>query len=215
MKSLGSRLTYCYAFVVMCTVVLTMIIGYWLLRNELIHGIDLLNAAEFREIRNRVEVEHEPIAEGDFLRKVAAHAEIDTQLYFFQVRRTSGEVLFRSPNMRTVVLIANPRGETNWTSAISGMGAIRVGQFREGEFYVQIATSLRNIRHFSSYYLQAGLVVSGVAAALSIFFGHRLSRLALDPIRRIQRTAQRINADNLGARIPTDSANDEIAALAH
>jgi signal transduction histidine kinase len=74
---------------------------------------------------------------------------------------------------------------------------------------------LRSIEHFSSYYLKAGLLVSGVAAALSIFFGHRLSRLALDPIQRIQRTAEGINADNLSARIPTDSGNDEITALAH
>jgi signal transduction histidine kinase len=213
MKSLGARLTYYYALVVMCTVVLTMIIGYWLLRNELIHGIDLLNEAEFREIRNRVEVQHEPIAEGDFLRQVAEHAEIDTQLYFFQVRR-NGKVLFRSPNMRTAVLEANPRGETNWTTATSRLGAVRVGQFPEGEFYVQIATSLRSIEHFSRYYLQAGLVVSVIAAALSIFFGHRLSRLALDPIQRIQRTAERINVDNLEERIPTGSANDEITALA-
>jgi signal transduction histidine kinase len=214
MKSLGSRLTYYYALVVMCTVVSTMIVGYWLLRNELIHGIDLLNEAEFREIRDRVEVQHEPMAEGDFLRQVAEHAEIDAQLYFFQVRR-NGKVLFRSPNMRTVVLEAKPRGETNWTTTTSGLGVVRVGQFPEGEFYVQIATSLRSIEHFASYYLRAGLIVSGVAAALSIFFGHRLSRLALDPIRRIQRTAQRINADNLNARIPTGNANDEITALAH
>jgi signal transduction histidine kinase len=214
MKSLGSRLTYYYALVVMCTVVSTMIIGYWLLRHELIHGIDLLNEAEFREIRDRVEVQHEPIAEGDFLRQVADHAEIDTRLYFFQVRR-NGKVLFRSPNMHTVVLEAKPRGDTNWTITSSGLGAVRVGQFAEGEFDVQIATSLRSIEHFSSYYVRAGLIVSGVAAALSIFFGHRLSRLALDPIRRIQRTAQRINADNLNARIPTGNANDEITALAH
>ncbi len=63
MKSLGSRLTYYYALVVMCTVISTMIIGYWLLRDELIHGIDLLNNAEFREIRNRVEAQHAPIVE--------------------------------------------------------------------------------------------------------------------------------------------------------
>jgi signal transduction histidine kinase len=213
MKSLGSRLTYYYALVVMCTVISTMIIGYWLLRDELIHGIDLLNNAEFREIRDRVEAQHAPIVEGDFLRQVAEHAEIDAQLYFFQVRR-NGKVLFRSPNMRTVVLEPNPRGETNWTTATSRLGAVRVGQFPEGEFNVQIATSLRSIEHFSSYYLKAGLLVSGVAAALSIFFGHRLSRLALDPIQRIQRTAEGINADNLSARIPTDSANDEITALA-
>ena len=116
MKSLGSRLTYYYALVVMCTVISTMIIGYLLLRNELIHGIDLLNNAEFREIRDRVEVQHGPITEGDFLRRVAEHAEIDAQLYFFQVRR-NGKVLFRSPNMRSVVLEANPRGEMNWTTA--------------------------------------------------------------------------------------------------
>ena len=213
MKSLGSRLTYYYALVVMCTVILTMIIGYWFLRNELIHGIDLLNNAEFREIRDRVEVQHKPIAEDDFLRRVAEHAEIDAQLYFFQVRR-NGKVLFRSPNMRTVVLQANPRGEANWTTTTSGLGAVRVGQFPEGEFNLQIATSLRSIEHFSRYYLRASLLVSGIAAALSIFFGHRLSRLALDPIQRIQRTAQRINADNLNARIPTGSANDEITALA-
>ena len=122
MKSLGSRLTYYYALVVMCTVISTMIIGYWLLRNELIHGIDLLNNAEFREIRDRVEAQHAPIVEGDFLRRVAEHAEIDAQLYFFQVRR-NGKVLFRSPNMRTVVLEPNPRGETNWTTATSRLGA--------------------------------------------------------------------------------------------
>jgi signal transduction histidine kinase len=38
--------------------------------------------------------------------------------------------------------------------------------------------------------------------------------MALDPIQRIQRTAERISADNLKERIPTSSANDEITALA-
>ncbi len=213
MKSLGSRLTYYYALVVMCTVTSTLIIGYLLLRNQLIHGIDLLNNAEFREIHDRVEVQNGRIAEGDFLRRVGEHAEIDAQLYFFQVRR-NGKVLFRSPNMRNAVFETNPRGETNWTATTAKLGGVRIGQFPEGEFNVQIATSLRSIEHFSKYYLQAGLVVSGVAAVLSIIFGHRLSRLALDPIRRIQRTAERINADNLSARIPTDNANDEITALA-
>ena len=57
------------------------------------------------------------------------------------------------------------------------LGGVRIGQFPEGEFNVQIATSLRSIEHFSSYYLQAGLVVSVVAAGLSIIFVHRLSRI--------------------------------------
>ncbi len=213
MKSLGSRLTYYYALVVIGTVISTLIIGYLLLRNQLIHGIDLLNNAEFREIHDRVGIQNGQIAEEDFLRRVAEHAEIDAQLYFFQVRKND-RVLFRSPNMRTAVFEANPPGKTNWTATTARLGGVRIGQFPEGDFNVQIATSLRNIEHFSKYYLQAGLVVSGVAAVLSIIFGHRLSRLALDPIQRIQRTADRINADNLSARIPTDNANDEITALA-
>ena len=220
MKSLGSRLTCWYAFVVMATVVSTLVVGYWLLRRELIHGIDLLNAAEFREIQNRVEFDHRTLAEGDFLQRVAEHAEIDAPLYFFQVRRGGGgeggggDVLFRSPNMRAAVLEANPPGRTNRTRVTPTLGLVRVAEFREGPFQVQIATSLRSIRQLARYYLQVGCLVSGAALALSIFLGHRLSRLALDPLRRIQQTAQRISADNLGARIREDRGNDEIAGLA-
>ncbi len=146
MKSLGSRLTYYYALVVMCTVISTLIIDYLLLRTELIYGIDLLNNAEFREIHNRVEDQDGRIAEDDFLRRVAEHAEIDAQLYFFQVRR-NGKVLFRSQNMRTAVLEANPSGENNWTETTTKLGGVRIAQFPEGEFNVQIATSMRTIEH--------------------------------------------------------------------
>lgn len=215
MKSLGSRLTFWYALVVMITVVATMVAGYFLLRKELIHGIDLLNEAEFREIRARVEAYHAPIPEAEFLQRVAEHAEIDAPLYFFQVRRRSGEVLFRSPNMGSATFPPNAAGRTNRTISDPVLGIIQLGQYGQGIYSVQIATSLRNIRQFSAYYLQVSVLVSGLALALSIFFGHRLSRLALDPIRRIQQTAQRISADNLGARITTtDSGNDEVAGLA-
>jgi signal transduction histidine kinase len=53
----------------------------------------------------------------------------------------------------------------------------------------------------------------GVVIVLSIFFGYRLSRLALDPVRRIQQTARRISAENLGERISADPGKDEIADL--
>ena len=214
MTSLGTRLTGWYALVVMATVVATFVAGYFLLRKELIDGIDLLNAAEFQEIRNRVEVGGKPVEEPVFLERVAEHAEIDALLYFFQVRGPDGEVRFRSPNMGNVVLSANPAGVGNWSTATSGLGMMRVAEFHEGNFRIQIATSLRGIRQFSRGYVQVGALVSGLALGLSVYLGHRLSRLALDPIRRIQQTAQRISADNLSERIPADRGNDEIAGLA-
>ena len=214
MKSLGSRLTCWYALVVMGTVVCTLIIGYWLLHGELIHGVDLLNAAEFREICDRVKSGPHPMVESEFLQRLGQHANLDQALYFFQARRTDGEVLFRSPNMGDAVFEANPSRQTDWTSIIPQLGAVRVGQFDVGKFQVQVGTSLRNIHQFSAYYLQVGLVVSGLALTASIYFGNRLSRLALDPIRRIQQTAQRISANNLSTRIAAPEGNDEIAALA-
>ena len=126
MKSLGSRLTYYYALVVIGTVISTLIIGYLLLRNQLIHGIDLLNNAEFREIHDRVGIQNGQIAEEDFLRPVAEHAEIDAQLYFFQVRKND-RVLFRSPNMRTAVFEANPPGKLTGPRQPPGSEACELG----------------------------------------------------------------------------------------
>ena len=213
MKTLGARLTCWYAAVVMCTVVSTMIIGYWLLRKELVHGIDMLNAAEFREICDRVRTGPRPVVQSDFLQRLGQHANLDQALYFFQARGQDGRVLFRSPNMRGMVFGAHPAGQTNRTDTFPDLGAVRVGQFDIDGFQVQVGTSLDGIHQFSGNFWQVGLIVSGLALISSIFFGHRLSRLALDPIRRIQQTAQRINANNLGTRITTSGGNDEVADL--
>ncbi len=213
MKSLGARLTFWYAAVVMCTVVSTMMIGYWLLRQELVHGIDLLNAAEFREICDRVQTGPRPVAQSEFLARLGQHASLDQALYFFQAREQHGAVLFRSPNMHHVVFADQPAGQTNRTAAFPELGAVRVGQFNIDGFQVQVGSSLNGIHQFSGSFWQVGLIVSGLALVSSIFFGHRLSRLALDPIRRIQQTAQRISANNLSARITTAGGNDEVADL--
>ena len=133
MKTLGSRLTCWYAVVVMCTVVSTILIGYWLLHKELVHGVDLLNAAEFREICDRVQTGARPVAQSQFVERLGQHASLDEALYFFQARK-DGEVLFRSPNMRGVVFAANPRWPDELDGYVSTVGsrtdrAVRNRQF--------------------------------------------------------------------------------------
>jgi len=214
MRSLGSRLTYWYVLVVSITVITALFVGRWLLERQLIHGMDLLNAAEFQEIVDRVGKKREQVPDDAVLERIAAHSKIDAPLYFFQLRNSVGEVVFRSANMGDAVLPENPHGKTNWSRTLPVMDDVRVGQFDLGAMRLQIAATMRDAHRLLRSYFQVSLVMLGVAFVLSVFFGHKLSRLALDPVRRIQQTAQRISAENLSERIPVDLSKDEIADLA-
>jgi signal transduction histidine kinase len=213
MRSLGSRLTWWYVLVVSITVVAALCVGRWLLERQLLHGLDLLNAAEFQEIVDRSGGKRQPLPEAEVLQQIAAHAKIDAALYFFQLRDARGNVVFRSDNMGDGVLPQNPPGQTNWTRDVPVMETVRVGEYPLGDMRLQIAATLGAADRLLHSYFQASLGMLGVSIALSIFFGHRLSRLALDPVRRIQLTAQRITAENLSERIPVDRGKDEIADL--
>ena len=213
MKSLGSRLTIWYVLVVSATVILALLAGRWLLEAQLIRGMDLLNAAEFRELADRVENKRQMLPKNEVLERIAAHAKIDAPLYFFQVRDANGEVAFRSANMGDAIFPENPAGKMNRTLSLPKLEDVRIGQFRIGDMHVQIAASMRDAHRLLHSYFKVSLAMLGIASALSIFFGYRLSRLALDPVRRIQRIAQRISAENLSVRIPTNSNKDEIADL--
>ena len=213
MNSLGFRLTVWYVLIISGTVAFVIVMGRLLLEAELIHGIDLLNATQFHEIENRVETDNLNSPEIDFLEKISEHSKIDAPLNFFQVRDQQGTVLFRSANMGQDIFPQNPTGYENWTSQIANEERVRISTFAAGNDSVQIATSLRPIQQIYQYYYQVSAILLAAVAALSFFIGHRMSRLALDPIRRIQQTAIRISAENLKERIPVPKTKDEIADM--
>jgi signal transduction histidine kinase len=200
--------------VVSITVVAALCVGRWLLERQLIHGMDLLNAAEFQEIVDRTGGRHQPLSDMEAMERIAAHAKIDAPLYFFQLWDSHGHIIFRSGNMGDGVLPENPPGQTNWSRNVLVLDTVRVGEYELGTMRLQIAATMRTASRLLRSYFQVSLGMLGVSVALSMFFGHRLSRLALDPVRRIQRTAQRISAENLSERIPVDRNKDEIADLA-
>ena len=214
MRSLGSRLTLWYVLVIGLTVAVILVAGRWLLWYELIRGVDLLNRAEYQEIVDRVEKTTPAVTEEEMLRRIDAHAKIDAPLYFFQLRDRSGQVVFRSENMNDTTFPANPPGAENWTFPMKDDDEARTASFPIGNLRLQIAASLQNPKELLRAYVQVCFVLLGIALVLSVFFGHRLSRMALDPVRRIQRTANRIRAGNLSERIPADNGKDEIADLA-
>ncbi|MDR3405649.1 MAG: ATP-binding protein [Chthoniobacter sp.] len=174
----------------------------------------MLNTAEFQELADRVQPKHQLVSDPLVLQRIAAHSKIDAPLYFFQLRDSRGELLFRSANMGEAVLPENPPGQPNCSQNVPLLNDVRVGEFSLGTMRLQIAASTRDARRLLRSYFQVSLGMLGVASVLSVFFGYRLSRLALDPVRRIRRTAQRISAENLSERIPVDHSKDEIADLA-
>ena len=50
MKSIGARLAFWYALAATVTFACLSVVGYFTLEKHLIHGLDLLNAAEFQQI---------------------------------------------------------------------------------------------------------------------------------------------------------------------
>lgn len=214
MRSLGSRLTIWYVLVVMATMTAAILVGRWLMIREMFKGFDLLNGAEFQEIRSRVEASPKPLSEHELLGRVAAHAKIDAALYLFQIRRADGQVIFRSENMGDDVLPPPPPGHTRWNWRTESVGPVRVSEFEEGPLRVEIASPLRNVDQLFKAYFEGGLMVMGMVLVISVFFGLWLKQMALEPIRRIQKTAALISADNLSERIPVGPGNDEVTDLA-
>jgi len=214
MKSLGSRLTLWYVLVVMATMVSAILFGHWLLNKEMMKGIDLLNAAEFQEIPMRADAAHRVLPESDLLEQIASEAKLDAALYLFQVRRANGDILYRSENMGRGTLPPNPPGRPNWTGICQSVGPVRVSEFSEGPLLLQVASPLRSVDRLFRSYVEVGAIMLGMVLVVSIFFGLWLKRLALDPIRRIQKTAVRISADNLSERIPVAAGKDEVTDLA-
>ncbi len=214
MSSIGARLTIWYVLMITATVATVLIGGGILLHLELIRSIDLLNAAQFQEIENRVEQDQLLRPEGDFLQQISEHSKVDAPLYYFQVNDAHGIVLFRSANMGRDVFPLPSSAETRWTHDFDDLGQVRIGTFSAGEWQVQIATSLATTRQLFHDYYQVSALVLVVVTSLSFFIGHWMSRLALDPIRSIQKTASRISAENLKERIPVSGVKDEISDLA-
>jgi signal transduction histidine kinase len=79
---------------------------------------------------------------------------------------------------------------------------------------VQIASALEPVqRLMRDYWRVSSLLVAAVALA-SVGLGYAFSRYALRPTATIARTAHRIDADNLGERIPVPAGGSELADLA-
>lgn len=202
-----------FAVLVTLTIGVVLAAGRWFLSREAINGLDLLNQAEFTEIHDRLGSFEAVPNPSEVDRRIRAHTEVDSALYYFQVRDSAGAVIFRSTNLGVIELPPLPNGVSRWTGQLQGVGAVRICDFRDGVLSVQVASPLKPVQWLLKDYERVSLyLLLGVALA-SIGLGWAFARLTLQPVRAIHATASRIRADNLGERIPMPEGRDELAAL--
>ncbi|ATC64161.1 two-component sensor histidine kinase [Nibricoccus aquaticus] len=215
MSSLSRRLTLGFATLVTITTALVLTVGGWLLSRQMVNGLDFLNAAEFAELRERLEDIPAPPDAAEVSLRIREHAEIDAAMYYFQVHTPDGAILFRSPNLGDAALPIPPDEiPPSWTDQLPTLGPLRISEFQAGSLRIQVASPLAPTRRLIHDYTRVSAWLLAATALASFGLGHAFTRFALKPLRLIRDTALRIRADRLDERIPVSTARDEINSLA-
>lgn len=213
MKSIGARLALWYAIASTVTFACLFLGGRYYLERHAIHALDLLNAAEFEQLKTRLGSDFGSTALESVRERMPAGLVHDAVLFYVEVHRRDGELLYRSNNLLGHPIPPMP-GRIVYNAPVEGLPELRAGEFFIGPLKFIIATSKRHIRSVMIGYEKTFYVLLAVMFATSSLVGYGLSRMALRPVRQIQETATHISSDNLSERITVGDVKDEISNLA-
>jgi signal transduction histidine kinase len=213
MTTLGSRLALWYSLISTVTLFGLLAGGYYLLNRHLVGGLDLLNTAEFGRIKSGYGSDFESLTPAQAEERLRTRPAPDSPLFFVEIRRHGGEVLFRSRNLLSRNLPDG--GMATFTGEVPELGRLRIGRFSFGATEVWVATPLAQVDQVMGGYAQVSLALVCFILLASLVTGLILSQAALRPVRLIRETANRIRSDNLSERIPVSDVQDEISDLAH
>lgn len=206
------RLTIRLALLVTITSVTVLVAGGLLLARQAARSLDALHEAEFVEFRKIVN-EHATLSFAEMTECIRREADSDIGLYYIQVHRADGKVVFRSENLGSLSLPDLESGERHVTADLPGLGAVRLSEDRDEAWHIQVASPLSPFYHVLEDYTTVSVVLLCMVALTSLALGWGFARLTLLPVRAIRETASRIRGDNLGERIPVPAGRDELSAL--
>ena len=215
MRSIGARLALWYAGAAAAMLVCAFVAGYYLLQVNLVHGLDLLNRAQFAEIRAHLGSDYRSLDGRAIDARIRETTDYASVLFYITVDDRAGAVrpVFYSSNLRGLAIPDVP-GQREYDAILPGIGELRVGEFILGPFDVTVATPLGSVRETMRSYSRIGIWLLAAMVAVSVAIGFGLSRLAMRPVRLIRETASRIGSDNLSERIAVANVRDEISDLA-
>jgi two-component system heavy metal sensor histidine kinase CusS len=213
MKSIGSRITVWYAVTATTTLACLFVAGHYLLENQLIHQLDALNEAQFKQLKYTLGPNYKTLTPATIDDRIREATESASSLFYIDMHGTMTDRFFRSNNLHGQTIPDIP-GERAYTVEVNGIGELRVSEFLLPPFEVTVATPMSPVRDVMSGYREVFLALLVVMLIVSIAIGYALSELMLRPVRIIQATANRIRSDNLTERIPVGDVKDEISHLA-
>jgi two-component system heavy metal sensor histidine kinase CusS len=212
-KSIGARLALWYALAATVTFACLSVVGYFMLEKHLIHGLDLLNAAEFQQIEAHLGPDHKTLNAEVIEARIRETTEYASVLFYIDVHRKDVGMIFRSTNLHGQTIPDIPHQRT-YNAALPATGEMRVGEFILAPFDVMMATPLRPVLAVMDGYVEVSAALIAVMLVVSAALGFGLSRLALRPLRLIQATANRIRSDHMSERIAVADVRDEVSNLA-
>ena len=217
MKSIGVRLAFWYALSSTAMIACLFLAGRYFLEHYAIHGLDLLNQAEFDRLQHRLGPDYEKLPADRIRELMAESIGLGSTLFYVEIRRGTEGTIYRSPNLNGDVIpdhVRESEDDRNFNAIVNNHGELRATAFHSGPFRAVIATSKRQIRTVMIGYEKVFYGLIAVMIVLSTLVGYALSRMALRPVRLIQSTATHIGSDNLSERIPVSPVQDEISNLA-
>ncbi len=212
MRSLTVRLTAWFAVLILAVIVLVLVSGGWLLHRQMIGGLELLHTVEAVEIGELLESDT-ALSDEEIHGRIAHDSDTDAELFFIQVHDSVGRVRFRSSNLSNAFLPDLSGADAHRTFSIPGIGLVRVSEFYERDWHIQIASRMAPTQRVLKDYIRVAALLALAGGVASIGLGWGFSRLSVNPLRAIERTARKIGGDNLSERIPVPEGRDELAAL--
>lgn len=212
MRSIGARLALWYAAASTATLACLFVVGYYLLRGYLIHGLDLLNQSEFQQIRAHLGADYAALSPAVIDQRIRETTDYASVLFYIDIHRADTGTIFYSSNLngRSVPDIKGMRRyDVPWDN-----GPLRVGEFIMAPYDVIVATPEAQVEGVMEGYAEVSAALLALLLAMSIAIGFGLSKLALRPVRLIRATASHIGSENLSERIPVPAVKDEISDLA-
>jgi signal transduction histidine kinase len=213
MKSIGSRITLFYALTVTATLACLCLTGHVFLENYLIHQLDGLKEAHFRQLKAILGPNYETLTPEVIDQRIRESTESASSLFYIDMHAAMTNRFFRSNNLKGQSIPDIP-GERAYMAEVPGIGELRVTEFRLPPFDVTIAAPMAPIREVMNGYREIFFALLLLTLVVSAVIGYGLSQLILKPVRVIQATANRIRSDNLTERIPVGDVKDELSMLA-
>jgi two-component system heavy metal sensor histidine kinase CusS len=212
-KSIGARLTFWYAVSATATLAILFTVGYFILQNQLIHQLDLLNEQQFRQLKGYLGPNYASLSPQTIDQRIRETTESASSLFFIDMHGPMTNVFFKSSNLKGQN-IPDIQGERAFSVPVPGIGEVRASEFVMKPFDVMVATPMAPIYDALHKYRDMAAVLIVVMLLVSVALGFGLAQLMLAPVRAIRETAKRIGSDNLRERIPVGEARDEISSLA-